>query len=159
MAAADTVYVQPNTETRLHSETADNILWEKYAGGGTFKHAHDVATALARITFKTETDARPLHKVVELVSAEASKVKSGSGNDKAVIVVLGRSRRMAVDTHKAELQELEQDQLNERLAGAERAPTTSLPNAPVRESRKSSVQSTLSHLSPVFERAADFCFS
>ncbi|KAL1660484.1 Sodium/hydrogen exchanger family-domain-containing protein [Schizophyllum commune] len=106
MAAADTVYVQPNTETRLHSETADNILWEKYAGGGTTKHAHDVATALARITFKTETDARPLHKVVELVSNEASKVKSGSGNEKAVIVVVGRSRRMAVDTHKAELQEL-----------------------------------------------------
>ena len=43
MAAADTVYVQPNTETRLHSETADNILWEKYAGGGTTKHAQTMA--------------------------------------------------------------------------------------------------------------------
>ena len=41
------------------------------------------------------------------------------------------------DELKAELAELEQEELNERLVGATKAPTTSLPNAPTRESRES----------------------
>ena len=39
------------------------------------------------------------------------------------------------DELKNELAELEQDELNERLAGAERAPTTALPTREERESQ------------------------
>ncbi|TRM67508.1 Sodium/hydrogen exchanger family-domain-containing protein, partial [Schizophyllum amplum] len=103
MAAADTVYGLANTETRLRSDTADHLLWETYAGGSTTKHTPDVAAALARITFDSQTLARPLHSVLDLA---ASQGKAGLGEGKAVIVVAGRSRRMAVDSHQAELQEL-----------------------------------------------------
>ncbi|CAK5263159.1 unnamed protein product [Mycena citricolor] len=86
MAAADTVYGPHTTQTRIVSDTADNVLWERFS-------------ASPRLIFSKESSPRPLARIAELVQAEIA-VRSNA------IVLLGRSRRMAVESHAAELQAL-----------------------------------------------------
>ncbi|KAK7054009.1 K(+)/H(+) antiporter 1 [Favolaschia claudopus] len=100
MAAADTVYGQHNTQTRLVSDTADNLLWDRFTVPSSSRTAA-VTNALARITFKKYDSREPLHKIVELVDKESASLAG-----KSLIVFLGRSRRMAVESHKSELQRL-----------------------------------------------------
>ncbi|KAG6919737.1 hypothetical protein DXG01_001571 [Tephrocybe rancida] len=95
IAAMDTVYAQNNTQTRLASTTADNLAWDRYASPSS---SYDAA-ALSRITFSTITSAKPLHAIVDLVTKQATQTKN-------LIAVLGRSRRMAVESHASELQQL-----------------------------------------------------
>ncbi|RDB19933.1 K(+)/H(+) antiporter 1 [Hypsizygus marmoreus] len=100
VAAADTVYGQHNTETRLASDTADNLTWNHYASpSGSSPRDVDTVSALSRITFSTVSSAKPLHTVVDLVANEVSQHKN-------VIVVTGRSRRLAVESHRSELQQI-----------------------------------------------------
>ncbi|KAJ7755831.1 cation/H+ exchanger [Mycena metata] len=101
MAAADTVYGQHNTQTQLVSDTADNLLWDRFATGASSQNA-SVRDALSRITFRTQEAREPLHKIVELVDLESSKMLGGRN----LMVIVGRSRRMAVESHKAELHKL-----------------------------------------------------
>ncbi|KAJ7737373.1 Sodium/hydrogen exchanger family-domain-containing protein [Mycena metata] len=101
MAAADTVYGQPTTQARLVSDTADNLLWDRFAAGSSAQNA-SVRDALSRIAFRTQEAREPLHKIVELVDIESSKLSGGRN----LMVLVGRSRRMAVESHKAELQRL-----------------------------------------------------
>ncbi|KAK0461621.1 Sodium/hydrogen exchanger family-domain-containing protein [Desarmillaria tabescens] len=75
------------------SDTADNLIWNKYTS--LYGHAPAIASALSRITFATQEASGPLHAVLDLVNAQ-----HGSAN---VIVMMGRSRRMAVESHKREL--------------------------------------------------------
>ncbi|KAJ7628091.1 potassium:hydrogen antiporter [Mycena rosella] len=98
MAAADTVYGQQTTETRLVSNTADSLLWDRFARPSSSPHA----TALSRITFRTQESAQPLHTIVELVELESAKLSAS----KNLMVLVGRSRRMAVESHAVELQTL-----------------------------------------------------
>jgi hypothetical protein len=98
LAAVDTVYGQHNTQTRLASNTADNIIWSRYASPSSSTDAN-TAAALARIQFNTTSSSKPLHTIVELVTAEQSQSRN-------VIVVTGRSRRMATESHQAELQQI-----------------------------------------------------
>lgn len=91
MAAADTVYGQ---------DTADNILWSRLASSDSKDPA--VVSALSRIRFDATSSCQPLHTIVELVKAEMSQ----STSSKDMIVVTGRSRRMAMESHRAELQQL-----------------------------------------------------
>ncbi|KAG7447669.1 cation/H+ exchanger [Guyanagaster necrorhizus] len=95
MAAADTMYGCQNTETMLASETADNLVWNKYTSTPVSGHRAAIASALSRITFSKQEASEPLRAVLELVRAERSGVN--------VIVMMGRSRRMAVESHKSEL--------------------------------------------------------
>lgn len=88
-------------QTRLVSDTADNLLWNRVTLGSSPRSA-SMVSALSRITFRTQESAEPLHKIVELVEQESEKLSLG----KSLVVVLGRSRRMAVETHKKELQKL-----------------------------------------------------
>ncbi|KAJ7038020.1 Sodium/hydrogen exchanger family-domain-containing protein [Mycena alexandri] len=95
---ADTVYSQQNAETRLASDTADNLLWDRL----TVPVRPSISTAVSarsRITFLREESAQPLHKIVELVDQESSKQPLGS----SLIVMVGRSRRVSRTT---ELQKL-----------------------------------------------------
>ncbi|KAF8214149.1 potassium:hydrogen antiporter [Mycena galopus ATCC 62051] len=101
MAAADTVYGQHNTQTQLVSDTADNLLWDRFTVSSS-PRTDAVARALPRITFQTQESAEPLHKIVELVELESKKLSAG----KNLVVMLGRSRRLAVESHQAELQRL-----------------------------------------------------
>ncbi|KAJ6610393.1 Sodium/hydrogen exchanger family-domain-containing protein, partial [Mycena sp. CBHHK59/15] len=98
MAAADTVYGPQNTQTRLASDTADNLLWDRFTRPS---HAHSAAvlSALSRISFSQIASAQPLHQIVTLVEREVAR----GGN---LVVLAGRSRRMAVESHRAELQTL-----------------------------------------------------
>ncbi|KAJ7098661.1 Sodium/hydrogen exchanger family-domain-containing protein [Mycena belliarum] len=101
MAAPDTVYGAHSTQTRLVSDTADNLLWDRFALPSS-AHAPGVAAALSRVTFAKQAAAAPLHRIVELVELESAKLAAGQN----LMVLLGRSRRMAVESHKAELQQL-----------------------------------------------------
>ncbi|KAJ7129154.1 potassium:hydrogen antiporter [Mycena epipterygia] len=101
IAAPDTVYGTHTTETRMVSDTADNLLWNRFALPSD-RHTPNVVSALSRITFTTQQSAEPLHKVVELVEVESAKLSLG----KNLVVMIGRSRRMAVESHQAELQRL-----------------------------------------------------
>ncbi|KAG5648714.1 hypothetical protein DXG03_000061 [Asterophora parasitica] len=100
IAAADTVYAQNSPQTRLASNTADNLTWDRYASPSTTRDL-DTTSAISRITFSTITSAKPLHTIVEMVVKESSQ-----SSPKNLIVVAGRSRRMAVESHKAELQQV-----------------------------------------------------
>ncbi|KAM5534796.1 hypothetical protein V8D89_011512 [Ganoderma adspersum] len=91
----DTVYGAQTTQTRMASETADNLLWTKLTTTGV----PELANASARLTFREETATRPLHHVLE-IAASAAHAHARQ------IVVTGRSRRMAVESHQVELQRL-----------------------------------------------------
>jgi len=101
MAAADTVYGHHSTQTRLVSNTADNLLWDRFALPSS-SHNATVVSALSRITFTKQDSAEPLHKVVELVEQASATLTVG----KNLVVMVGRSRRMAVESHTKELQQL-----------------------------------------------------
>ncbi|KAJ7246597.1 potassium:hydrogen antiporter [Mycena haematopus] len=101
MAAADTVYGAHTTQTRLVSVTADNLLWDRFTVPSSTRD-ETVTDALSRITFKTHESGEPLHKIVELVDVESRSLSAG----KNLMVLLGRSRRMAVESHGAELHKL-----------------------------------------------------
>ena len=61
--------------------------------------AQDVASALTRITFTEESTSKPLHRTIEMAAQLAQSPRS-------LFIVAGRSRRMAVDSHQAELRQL-----------------------------------------------------
>ncbi|OBZ70115.1 K(+)/H(+) antiporter 1 [Grifola frondosa] len=90
----DTVYGARDTQTRLASDTADNILWTRLASSPP-----GLSDALSRIAFLDQSTARPLHAMLD---AASSLTESRS----RLLVVVGRSRRMAVESHHAELREL-----------------------------------------------------
>jgi hypothetical protein len=96
----NTVYSQQGTQVRLESDTADNVLWNRVTSPNPSFSA-EVCAALTRISFRTESAVHPLHRMLELVGSE------GSQTSKPVLVVAGRSRRMAVESHKQELRRLD----------------------------------------------------
>lgn len=92
----DTFYGQANTETHFQSETANNVLWGRYAN---FQLSNDtppsLSAALSRIKFSDHSSPLPLHSAIHLASAH-----------KPVLVVVGRSRRLAGENHTSELQKI-----------------------------------------------------
>lgn len=93
----DTVYALRDTQTRLASDTADNLIWERYTTGADA----ELASALGRIAFSSEAAAQPLHAVLDAATRAAAR-HAASG----LLVVVGRSRRLAVESHAVELQQL-----------------------------------------------------
>ena len=83
----------------MQSDTADNVLWDRLTSLNPSFGA-DVYAALKRISFRSESAVQPLHRMLELVGDETS------GTSKPLLVVAGRSRRMAVESHKHELDQL-----------------------------------------------------
>ena len=98
MAAADTHYGEVTEQHRIVSDTADNLLWDKYVQKDTSLNASELE-ALSRINFVTKGSPGLLHTVAE----EANNLLKQS-ND--LIIVLGRSRRMATESHAGELREI-----------------------------------------------------
>ncbi|KAF9522733.1 Sodium/hydrogen exchanger family-domain-containing protein [Crepidotus variabilis] len=76
IAGVNTVYGSPTTETRLASDTADVLLWDKFT---TSKSGE----ALNRITFRTETSSTPLTLSIDLARKEAATGLS-------LIIIAGR---------------------------------------------------------------------
>lgn len=91
------MYGPRDTQTRLHSDTADGLLWGRYTSQETVLSS-DVADALTRISFLSESSAKPLQHVVDVAQAELARHAQ-----QAMLVVAGRSRRLAVESHQAEL--------------------------------------------------------
>jgi len=98
LAFPNTVYAQQNTQDRIQSDTADNLLWDRLTSPNS-SFSRGVHAALTRMSFQRESAARPLHKMLELVN-------KASRTSRPLLVVTGRSRRMAVESHQRELHEL-----------------------------------------------------
>ncbi|OJT07104.1 K(+)/H(+) antiporter 1 [Trametes pubescens] len=93
----DTVYGAQNTQTRMASETADNLAWARYTSSAA--GVPELAPALSRIHFTEEVSNTPLHAMLDLVARSL-------GSRGRLVVVAGRSRRMATESHFEELRQL-----------------------------------------------------
>ncbi|KAK0489014.1 Sodium/hydrogen exchanger family-domain-containing protein [Armillaria novae-zelandiae] len=96
----DTVYGHATTETRMMSETADNILWARYTSP-TDTLVYPSQEALKRMKFRELSSPVPLHAVIAVANEEIESLK-----DKRMLVLIGRSRRLAVENHSREMEEL-----------------------------------------------------
>ena len=103
----DTVYAQHNTHTRLQSETADDVTWGIYARGmETVDGLSDVLReALTRVEFLDLGTPKPLHAIVGRVNGIVDEM---SMKKTRVLVMVGRSRRLAAEDHRMELKEVMQ---------------------------------------------------
>jgi hypothetical protein len=90
----DTMYGNMTTQTMLQSHTADGITWARYAAPSASILGD--AEALSRVTFEEFASPDPLRSALHRVRLMQRSV-----------VVVGRSRRLAVDDHHAELRALE----------------------------------------------------
>ena len=96
----DTVYGHASTQTRLQSETADSILWGRYTSPAV---PHP---ALSRVSFDTVHTPLPLHTLIDHISSTATSLRPRGTSSSAkakFLVVCGRSRRLAVENHHAEI--------------------------------------------------------
>jgi len=98
VAFPNTIYSQQDTQVRIQSNTADNILWDRLTSPNS-SFSQGVREALNHISFQRESAVRPLHRMLELAG-------SASRTSKPLLVVAGRSRRMAVESHQRELHDL-----------------------------------------------------
>ncbi|KAF8625621.1 hypothetical protein AX17_006806 [Amanita inopinata Kibby_2008] len=127
----DTVYGYANTETRLQSETADNVAWVQYTQQKKEQGSNSQA-ALSRIEFRELFTPTPLHSAIaeasirradgdgetkEVAEADAGASTRSKGGREAkdgraplgsnrLLVMTGRSRRLAVENHSKELKQL-----------------------------------------------------
>ncbi|KAM6489990.1 Sodium/hydrogen exchanger family domain containing protein [Amanita muscaria] len=116
----DTVYGQPNAETRLQSDTVDNLAWSKYTKQKN-EQARNPASPMTRVEFRELKTSTPLHTALDEASRPSSLDPernfdrgSPSVQDerqdieycRRVLVVVGRSRRLAVEYHGKELKDL-----------------------------------------------------
>jgi uncharacterized protein CbrC (UPF0167 family) len=95
------MYGNATTQTRMLSETADGIAWTRYAAPSASEqnHTQPLRDALLRATFEELASPTPLHATLQRVRLMQQQ--------QHVVVVVGRSRRMAVEDHHAELRALE----------------------------------------------------
>ncbi|KAG5636492.1 hypothetical protein H0H81_007826 [Sphagnurus paluster] len=93
----DTFYGQHNTEVRLQSETADNITWARYASPQPDANSSPLTSALSRIEFKECATPTPLRAAIRDAVAP---------HGQRLLIVVGRSRRLAVENHRMELKGL-----------------------------------------------------
>ena len=95
------MYGNATTQTRMQSETADGIAWARYAAPSAAEQSHTqpLRDALLRATFEELASPTPLHATLQRVRLMQQQ--------QHVVVVVGRSRRMAVEDHHAELRALE----------------------------------------------------
>ena len=89
-----------STQTRLQSETADRIMWFKYAllsPGADIPNS--LRAALSRIEFSDFSTPTPLHAAIQRASAIRAV-------HKRLLIVSGRSRRLAIESGHRELKEI-----------------------------------------------------
>ncbi|KAH8989116.1 Sodium/hydrogen exchanger family-domain-containing protein [Lactarius akahatsu] len=95
----DTMYGNATTHTRMQSETADGVIWARYAPpAAAATNDRALADALSRVTFEELASPTPLQAALRRAGAL-----------ERAIVVVGRSRRLAVEDHHAELRMLEEE--------------------------------------------------
>lgn len=101
------MYGNATTQTRLQSETADAISWARYAAPSSAEQSHQqpFRDTLLRATFEDLASPTPLHATLQRVRLMQQEQQGHSSA--IVMVVVGRSRRLAVEDHHAELRALE----------------------------------------------------
>lgn len=87
------MYAADSTQTRLESDTADDLLWGQYVS------STEEAGAAARMSLKELYAERPLHEVLQAAREVAQA-------DVQLLVVAGRSRRTSQGLQNAEVREL-----------------------------------------------------
>ena len=95
----DTVYGHQSTQTRLASDTADDLVWGRYATSKITDAT--IREAVGRITFSEQRSDNPLHFVQTFAATLRPQSRS-----RRLLIVVGRSRRMAAESHTTELKTL-----------------------------------------------------
>ncbi|KAI0772201.1 Sodium/hydrogen exchanger family-domain-containing protein [Irpex lacteus] len=97
-AFPDTQYGHQTTQTRLQSETADHIIWQRYSTPSSDTESFDSTTndALSRIEWQDLRSLTPC----------AAPSKSPRKRRSRLLIIAGRSRRLAAENHHAELKGL-----------------------------------------------------
>ncbi|KAI0819223.1 Sodium/hydrogen exchanger family-domain-containing protein [Trametes gibbosa] len=95
----DTVYAHATTQTRLQSETADNIAWSRYTRAEA-RTDPAFGPALSRMEFSEVGTPAPLRHVIKQALDMSESVAGARGR---LLILAGRSRRLAVENHHAEL--------------------------------------------------------
>jgi len=100
----DTVYGNNTTQFQLASNAADDIAWETFArpAGETAPRSALIEQALTRVSFSTLNSSQPLHVLVQ----RAHQEERNSGSWKTLVVVVGRGRRLATESHHGELAQM-----------------------------------------------------
>ncbi|KAF8755947.1 Sodium/hydrogen exchanger family [Rhizoctonia solani] len=91
VARPDTVYPQNTTQHRLQSEAADNLLWTQMTSSSAVQ-SPVVQNTRSRVTFVEDESPVPLAGILQRCKFEHTTATS---NNKALLVVVGRGRRMA----------------------------------------------------------------
>lgn len=101
----------------MASETADNILWSRFANpsaASTIPLPPQAQAALWRVTFSEMSSSTPLRAVIQRAATEA---KTASESWKSLLLVVGRGRRLAVESHHKELQKIISEQTKSFISG------------------------------------------
>lgn len=100
----DTIYGNFNTQIMMQSETADNIIWSRYSSpSATTSPSPRIEDALTRVTFAEVSTPSPLQTIIDQAKVHVSDAEQ---QERKLTVVLGRSRRLAVENHQRELKEI-----------------------------------------------------
>ncbi|KIK70453.1 hypothetical protein GYMLUDRAFT_234917 [Collybiopsis luxurians FD-317 M1] len=104
----DTVYGHANTATRMQSETADHLAWAQYTQPSDSAETGGFPSraALSRIHFQDLSSPFPLHGII----AEANRLHSSSSSKIKLLVIAGRSRRLAIEDHSKEVKKIMEEQ-------------------------------------------------
>ena len=87
----------------MQSETADHVLWTQYAEPSPETQNGAVGAALTRIQFR-ETSSSVL---LRTINEQAATLEDGTAERRSrLMIVVGRSRRLAVEDHSEELKGL-----------------------------------------------------
>ena len=86
----------------MQSQTADNILWSRHFAPTETEDSGTVS-ALSRIEWHEVSTPTPLHSVIE----HAAVLEEATSERKSrLMIIAGRSRRLAVENHHIELKAL-----------------------------------------------------
>lgn len=75
-------------------------MWDRYMTSSS-SHSPAIAAALSRIQFSHKSSSKPLQTILDMA---ASEVQQASG--RMLVVVVGRSRRLAAESHQVELRQI-----------------------------------------------------
>ncbi|KAG9051034.1 K(+)/H(+) antiporter [Tulasnella sp. UAMH 9824] len=102
----DTVYPRESSQTHAQSEMADNIAWTKYTSASPdTPRSAALRSALGRVQFSSIESDKPLKSILDRTSEEGKKVKD-EYTKKSLLVVCGRGRRLAGESHASELRDI-----------------------------------------------------
>jgi len=94
-AFPDTIYAPHSTATRLQSRTADEMSWEKYTSESS---PYVVSPNVEMTSLRSPAPLEAFNNVARTVYSQTVENVSGR-----MLIVVGRSRRLAVESHHAEL--------------------------------------------------------